>query len=77
MNLSIEPVKLVLSHLYITSFDALFMFGCVAYDTVFNAFFDLNLSIHVCLSLHATWHSSHHSLGNSDSPRPACSDLRV
>ena len=25
--------------------------------------FDSNLFIHVCLSLHATWHSSHHSLG--------------
>jgi len=29
------------------------------------------------LSLHATWHSPHHSLGSSDSPRPACFDLRV
>jgi len=25
--------------------------------------FDSNLSIHMCLSLHTTWHSSHHSLG--------------
>jgi len=25
--------------------------------------FYLDLSIHVCLSLHATWHLSHHSLG--------------
>ena len=29
MNLSTEPVQLILSHLYITSFDASFMFGCV------------------------------------------------
>jgi len=26
-------------------------------------------------SMHATWHSVHHSLGSSDSPRPACLDL--
>jgi len=37
--------------------------------------FDSDLLIHVCLSMHATWHSSCHSLGNSDSPGPACSDL--
>jgi len=27
--------------------------------------YDSNLSIHVCLFLHATWHSQHHSLGSS------------
>jgi len=29
MNLSIKPVQLVLSLLYISSFDDLFMFGCI------------------------------------------------
>ena len=29
--------------------------------------FDSDLSIHVCLSMYATWHSPHHSLGSSDS----------
>ena len=29
--------------------------------------FDSDLSIHVCLSSNATWHSHHHSLGSSDS----------
>ena len=40
---------------------------------VFNACFDSNLSIHVCLTLHATWHSQHHSLGSYDSARSSCS----
>ena len=30
--------------------------------------YDSDLSIHMCLSLHATWHSPYHSLGSSDSP---------
>jgi len=29
--------------------------------------YDLDLSIHMCLSSPATWHSHHHSLGRSDS----------
>jgi len=28
-----------------------------AHDTVFNTCYDSNLSIYVCLLLHATWHS--------------------
>ena len=39
--------------------------------------FDLDLSIHVCLTMHATWHSPHYSLGSPDSPGPTCSDLRA
>ena len=36
-----------------------------AHDMVFNTCsFDSDLSIHVCLTLHATWHSPHHSLGS-------------
>ena len=34
--------------------------------------YDSDLSIQVCLSLHATWHSSYHLLGNSDSPGSSC-----
>ena len=30
--------------------------------------YDSDLSIHVCLSLHATWHSSYHSLGSFLTP---------
>jgi len=37
-------------------------------------FYDSDLSIHVCLSLHAIWHSHHHSLGSSDSPESSCLD---
>ena len=36
-----------------------------------------DLSIHVCLSMHAIWHSHHHSLGTSDSPGSSCLGLRV
>ena len=38
------------------------------HDTVLIHVYDSDLLIHVCLSLHATWHSQHHSLGSSDSP---------
>jgi len=49
-----------------------------AHDTNFNTCsFDLNLSIHVCLSLHATWHSPYHSLESSDSPGSSCLELRA
>jgi len=42
----------------------LLMYAC-AHNTIFNTCsFDSDLSIHVCLSLHATWHSLHHSLGS-------------
>jgi len=36
--------------------------------------YDSNLSVHMCLSLHAIWHSHHHSLGSSDSPGSSCPD---
>jgi len=36
-----------------------------AHDMIFNTcFFNSNLSVYVCLSQHATWHSPHHSLGS-------------
>ena len=35
------------------------------------------LSIHVCLSLHATWHSPYYLLGSSDSPVSSCPGLGV
>jgi len=55
MNLSTEPVQLVLSHMYITSFDASFMFGCACSRYSFlTHVFDSDLSIHMCLSLHTT-----------------------
>jgi len=42
----------------------LFLYAC-AHVTAFNTCsFDLDLLIHVCLSLYATWHSPHHSLGS-------------
>jgi len=71
MNLFTEPVQLVLSLLFIALLDAsfIFLYACT-HDMVFNAcFLYSNLSIHVCLSLHATWHSPYHSLESSDSPR--------
>ena len=34
--------------------------------------YDSNLSIHVCLSILATWHSHQHLLGSSDSPGSSC-----
>ena len=37
--------------------------------------YNLDLSIHVCLSLHIIWHSHHHSLESSDSPGSSCPDL--
>jgi len=40
-------------------------------------FYDSNLSIHVCLSMHATWHSHHQSLGSFDSPGSLCPGLRA
>ena len=39
MNLSTEPVQLILSHLFIPSLDVSFLFMCAsAHDTVFNAY---------------------------------------
>jgi len=58
MNLSTEPVQLILSHLFITSFDALFIFGCMLTTRFSIHYLDSDLPMHVCLSLHATWHSS-------------------
>ena len=57
MNLCIDPVRLVLSHLFIPSFDALFLFGCMLTTRFLMHAFNSDLSIHMCLSLHATWHS--------------------
>jgi len=37
----------------------------------------LDLSIHMCLSMHATWHSHHHSLRSSDSFGSSCPGLRA
>ena len=37
--------------------------------------YDSDLSIHVCLSMHAIWHSHHHSLGSSVSPEFSCLGL--
>jgi len=36
--------------------------------------YDSVLSIHVSLSMHATWHSHHHSQGSSDSSGSSCPD---
>ena len=38
--------------------------------------YDLDLSIHVCLSLHAIWHSRHYSQGSSDSPGSSYSGFK-
>ena len=77
MNLSNEPVQLNFSLLYISLLDAFFLFlHAYARDTVFNTFsFDSDLSIHVSLSLYATWHSPDHSLWSFDSPGSLCPDL--
>jgi len=78
MNLSTELVQLVLSYLFIPSLDVSFLFMCAcAHDTVSMHVYDSDLSIHLCLSLHATWHSQHHSLGSSDSLGYSCSGLRA
>ena len=37
--------------------------------------YNLDLSIHVCLSMLATWHSHHHSPGSSDSSGSSCPGL--
>ena len=37
--------------------------------------YDSDLLIHVCLSMHATWHSYHHSPGSFDSPGSSCPGL--
>ena len=39
--------------------------------------YDSDLSIHMFLSLHATWYSHHHSMGSSNSSGSSCSGLRV
>jgi len=63
INLSTEHVQLALPLLYITSFVISFHVRVCMLATRFSMHaFDSNLSKHVCLSLHATWHSSHHSL---------------
>ena len=74
----LPPMQQVLSYLYISSLDALFMFGCVCsrYDFQYMLFYS-NLLIHVCLSMHTIWHSSHHSLGCFNNPRPTCPDFRA
>ena len=45
--------------------------------TRFNDVYDSNLSIHVCLFSHVTWHQHHHLLGSSDSSGSSCPGLRV
>jgi len=37
--------------------------------------FNLDLSIHVCLTMHVTWLLPHHPLGSSDSPGSVCPNL--
>ena len=64
MNLPTELVQLVLSHPLSHHFMSYSCSDVYAHDTVLTHAFDSDLSIHVCLSLHATWHSSHHSLGS-------------
>jgi len=39
--------------------------------------YDSDLSIHMCLPMHATWHSHHHSLGSSDSSGSSYPGLRA
>jgi len=68
MNLFTEPVQLALLFLYISLLDAsfLFVYAC-AHDTVFNTCsFDLDLSIHACLSLHAVGPEALHSSFDDD-----------
>ena len=56
--------------------DVWFMFGCMLPSQLsIHALLIRILSIHVCLSLHATWHSPHYSLGSSDFPRSSCPGL--
>jgi len=77
-NPSTEPIQLVLSHLYISSLDALFMFGCVCSRHGFvYMHFDSDLLIHVCLFMHATWQSSHTCWVASDNPELVCPDFRA
>ena len=69
LNPSTEPVQLALLHLYISSLDVLFMFKCVCSRHDFQYMpFNLDLSIHVCLFMHANWYSSHNSLGCFQQP---------
>ena len=41
----------------------------------FYACYDSDLSTHLCLSMHAIWHSHHHLPGSTDSSRFSCPGL--
>jgi len=61
---------------YLLDASSLFMCAC-AHDTVFNACSFIRIYRYTCLSLHATWHSQHHSLGSSDSPGSSCPGFKA
>jgi len=54
----------------------LLLYVC-AHDTIFNACLWFRFIDTRVLSLHAIWHSHHHSLGSSDSPGSSCPGLGV
>ena len=51
MNLSTEPVQLVLSHMYIISFDASFMFRCVCSRYGFQRMLLIQIYRYTCACL--------------------------
>ena len=76
MNLSTEPVQLILSLLYISSFDTSFMFMCACADyTDFNTCLLTRICQYTCDCL-CTPFGIHHTTrwGVSDSPESVCPD---
>ena len=80
---SIPPVScpyLIIPWVFLAWYHLLFLYcSCMPVPTTrfLMHVYDSDLSIHVCLSMHAIWHSHHHSLGSSDSFGFLCSGLRA
>ena len=70
MNLSTETVQLVLSHLYITSFDDSFMFGCVCSRHGCQHMLLIQIYRYVCACRRTSLgiHTTHWGVSNSPIP---------
>jgi len=85
------PLEVSISWIYLLSPYNWFCHICLPYHLVSHScscmlvlmtqfsmhVYDSDLSIHMCLFLHATWYSQHHSLGSSNSPEFSCPGLRA
>ena len=55
-----------------------FLLYACAHDTIFLMHvYDSDLSTHLCLSMHATWHTHHHLPESTDSSGSSCLGLRA